>query len=115
MATNNFQGIKKKIKPSKTDFYTKLSVSATDFGNDSVDGQQPDIFIKFSPTCVMFLNENSTQVVEYSFDGITVHGELDPSLPSKGICFDNRRISYVWFRVKSGSSGPITVRIDAWG
>jgi len=117
MATNNFPKIKKKTHPSKRDFFTKLSIVATDFGSETVDLQQPDIIIKFPTTGVLFLNEGTlaTQVVEYSFDGITVHGELDPTLLSKGMSFDNRIVSTVWFRLKSGSVGPVTIRIEAWG
>lgn len=117
MATNNFPGLKKKTKPSKKDFFTKLSIVATDFGSDTVDLQQPDIFISFPTRGVLFLNEGTlaSQTVEYSFDGITVHGELNPTLLSKGISFDNRIIGTVWFRLKSGSTGPVTIRVEAWG
>jgi hypothetical protein len=117
MATNNFPRIGKKKIASKRDFYQKLSVTATDFGSTSVDGYQPDIMIPFSTVGIALLNEgtSATQVVEYSFDGITVHGELDPTLSSKGMMFDNRTVCLAWFRIKSGSTGPVTIRIDAWG
>lgn len=89
-------------------FYQKAAVSATSYAT------APDMVITFASLSVMFLNEG-TGVVEYSFNGTTTHGELDSTLASKGFTFDNRRISKIWFRVKSGSSGPITVRVDAWG
>ena len=114
MGTNNFN------KPRITDgfdpnFYQKVDVNWATFGGQT-DGNSPDIIITFPAQSVILLNEatTSSQVVEYSFNGQTVHGELDPSLPSRGLSFDNRVISKIWFRVKSGSAGPITVRVDSW-
>lgn len=112
---NNFPGVGKIKYGRDFNFYQKLDVVATDFGSESPSGQQPDMIITFPTQSVMFLNENTSGVIEYSFNGTTVHGELDPTLPSKAMTFDNRVISLIWFRVKSGSSGPITVRVDAWG
>lgn len=117
MPTNNYPGIGKKNFGRDFNFYKKIEVIATDFGSDSVDGQQPDTIITFPTQSIMFLNEESGagKVVEYSFNGNHVHGELDPELPSKGLVFDDRVASLIWFRIKSGSTGPITIRIDAWG
>jgi len=113
MPTNKFPGIGKKNFGRDFNFYEKINVVATDFGSESVDGQQPDIIITFPTQSVLFLNEG-TGVVEYSFNGNHVHGELDSSLPSKALSFDNRVISFIWFRLKSGNVGPITIRVDAW-
>lgn len=115
MTTNNFPYIGKKTHGRDFNFYQKIDVISTNFGSESVDGLQPDMIITFPTQTVMFLNEETSGVVEYSFNGNTVHGELDPTLPSKSLTFDNRVISLIWFRVKSGSSGPITIRVDAWG
>jgi hypothetical protein len=78
---------------------------------------QLSVAVLFPTQTVIFLNEKTlgTNVVEYSFNGNTVHGELDPLLPSRGLMFDNRSIGTIWFRVKSGSAGPVTIRVDAWG
>ena len=62
----------------------------------------------------MMLNENETGIVEYSFNGKNLHGELNPDLPTKGMTFQYRPIVRIWFRVKAGSFGPIVVRIDGW-
>lgn len=94
-------------------FFKKVAVSRTAFG-DPNDGYHPDFFIPFTTQAVIFLNEGAG-VVEYSFDGFNLDGELDSTLPSKGLTFDNRVICKIWFRVKAASSGPITVRVDAWG
>jgi hypothetical protein len=57
------------------------------------------------------LNEG-TGVIEYSFNGTTVHGDLTPGTPSQGLFFDNRRVSAIWFRMASGIA--CTVRVEAW-
>jgi len=90
-------------------FYKKVSVE------DSAFKEECDAIITFSTQTVMMLLENSSGVAEYSFNGNTVHGELNSSLPSRAISFDNRKISKIWFILRSGSPGPLTVRIDAWG
>jgi hypothetical protein len=90
-------------------FYEKIEVSSPDFN------EKLDVIITFSTQSVMMLLENTTGIVEYSFNGNTVHGELNSALPSRAIAFDNRVISKIWFRIKSGSPSPLTVRVDAWG
>lgn len=115
MPTNNFPNIGKKIHGRDFNFYQKLSVVSTDFGSDTISGEQPDMIITFTTQGVMFLNEATSGVIEYSFNGTTVHGELDPTNPSKAITFDNRVISLIWFRLKAGNAGPTVVRVDAWG
>lgn len=90
-------------------FYSKYTILNSAFQDEC------DTIITFSTTSVMMLLENTTGVVEYSFNGNTVHGELNAALPSRAIAFDNRVISKIWFRVASGSPSPLTVRVDAWG
>lgn len=113
MTTNNFPGVGYKTQGRDFNYYTKLAVSATTFGGSSVDGYQPDIIIKFPTYGLIFLNEGSG-VVEYSFNGTTIHGELDSTKASSGLSFDNRVVSLAWFRVKAGSTGPINISIHAW-
>jgi hypothetical protein len=112
--TNNFPNIGKKTYGRDFNFYQKLNVTATDFGSNSVNGVQPDMVITFPTQTVMFLNESTVGVVEYSFNGTTVHGELDPTLISKSLTFDDRVISLIWFKLKAGNAGPVTIRVDAW-
>lgn len=95
-------------------YFQKTAVNWSTFGGGASDGYGPDQIITFSTQGVMFLNEGSG-VVEYSFNGNTVHGELDSSKITAGLSFDNRVISMIWFRVKSGSTGPITISVQAWG
>src|SRR5260221_1689692 len=113
MTINRFPSIGKQTQGRDYNFYEVLDVNWTTYGGNSTNGVQPDMIITFSTRGVLFLNEG-TGVIEYSFNGNTTHGELDSTLSSKGIIFDNRVVSLIWFRVKTGSTGPIKVRVDAW-
>lgn len=116
MVTNNFPGVKYISIGKDYNFFQSASISATTFGGGSVDGYQPDMLITFSTHGVMFTNETAGQVVEYSFNGRTVHGQLDGATTSttRSLTFQNRAVSLIWFRLKSGSAGPATVTVTAW-
>lgn len=94
-------------------YFKKITVTWSNFGGGASDGYSPDIIIPFSTQGFLLLNEDSSSVVEVSFNGNTVHDELNPSLPSRGIAYDNRVNSLVWFRLKTGGSAVISIR--AWG
>lgn len=93
-------------------FFKKITVTWNAFGGGSSDGYGCDIVIPFATQGVMILNEDAASVVEVSFNGNVLHDELDPTLPSKGLTYDNRVISPIWFRLKSGATATISVR--AW-
>ena len=101
-------------------FFQKIAVSATGYGSNSADGYTCDAIITFPTYTVMFTNysaANATNsVVEYSFNGNITHGELNPLYPASiSKIFQNRVVSKIWFRVQSGSTGTITVAVEAWG
>lgn len=104
-------GIKKPVGRD-FNFFQKITVTWNSFGNGSADGYSPDMFITFPTTGIMLLNEDAVSVVECSFNGTTVHDELSQVAGSKDVSYDNRRISKIYFRLKSGSSAIISVR--AW-
>lgn len=101
MANNNF------IRPNKSktnfNFFKKLTVTASNF-----DGYQSDITIPFSTYTVTFFLESGSSV-QYSFDGVNVHGDMTSGQASATLTFQNRVISRAWFK------GTGTVRIEAWG
>lgn len=101
--------LEKNIVGRDFNFYKKIIVENFDFDEEC------NAIITFPTQTVMMLLENNIGVVEYSFNGNTVHGELNSALPSRAISFDNRKITKMWFRLRSGSTGPLTVRVDAWG
>lgn len=107
-----FAGINKKSFRDH-DYFQKVSVNWIAFGGGSTDGIGPDLIITFSTRNIMFLNEG-TGVVEYSFNGNRVHGELNSATVTQALSFDNRVVSTIWFRVKTGSTGPIIVSVQAW-
>jgi hypothetical protein len=116
MTTNKFPNIGYKTRGRDFNFYQALPITATTFGGGSTDGYQPDMIITFPTYGLIFTNETSGQIVEYSFNGNTVHGQLDGTSTSttRIMTFLNRQISTIWFRVKSGSSGTINVTVTAW-
>lgn len=88
-------------------FFKKITVSSSTFSNTC------DAIITFTTQSVSFLIVSGTGTIEYSFNGNTTHGDMDSSASSKGLVFDNRVVSKIWFKLTSG--GPVTVRIEAWG
>jgi hypothetical protein len=113
-----YPNVKKKKNADKNNFFQRLAVNWSQFGAPDgytlVDGYGPDIVIPFSTQSVSFLNEG-TGTIEYSLDGTTVHGDLISGTATAGLTFDNRVMSCIWFRIKTGSTGPINLRIEAWG
>lgn len=63
---------------------------------------------------LMLYNKHATAIVEYSFDGTNLHGELDPADGTRGKSFDWRHARKVWLRIKTGSTGPAVVSIESW-
>jgi hypothetical protein len=111
----------KKTQGVDSSFFQKIAVDWTTFGGgpgitDGYDGYSPDMCITFTTAGLMLLNlgSGSTNVVEYSFNGTTVHGELNPANASAGMTFDDRVQSLIWFRIQSGSTGPVVVSVQAW-
>jgi hypothetical protein len=90
-----------------TNFFEKLSITSTSFV----------VKAKWNFTslglALMVESSNITDVIQYSFDGETVHGDLTPTMPSEGIIFDNRFENTVWFRRATAGSSVI-VRVEAW-
>jgi hypothetical protein len=122
MPTNNFPNIGKVTYGYAHNYFNKLSVTWTVFGANAVDGYQPDMIINLlEPTYTVIITNltttttpAATSVIEYSFDGNTVHGELGNHINNLSLTFGNRVISTIWFRIQSGSSGPLEVSVQAW-
>lgn len=111
--TNIFPGVGY-ITHNDWNYFKKITVMATTFGGGSTDGYQPDLIVPFANIGFYFLNEG-TGIIEYSFTGLTVHGELDGSASSntKFLLFPNRVVNRVWYRIKAGSSSS-TISLNAW-
>jgi len=90
-----------------SNFFQKYRVSSTSF---EVVASWNFISIGIA---LMVESNNRNDVIQYSFDGETVHGDMTPTLPSEGIVFDNRFQSKVWFR-RATPGDPVVVRVEAW-
>lgn len=87
------------------------------FERVTVDGytyaDYADIQFKFRCSDMTFsLVWEGVGIIEYSFNGVNTHGDMESGEPTVAIPFDNCVVSGVWFRIKSGSGG--TVRIEGW-
>lgn len=93
---------------SKFNFFDEVSVATTDFADKYIHWN-------FISAGLLLLNESlvSGDIIEYSFDGTTVHGNLDPDLPSAGISRDSSHESAIYFRLKTAGSA-VTVRVEVW-
>jgi hypothetical protein len=116
MTTNNFPGIGFVTNGRNWNFFQKLAVTATSFGSNSVDGYQPDMIITF-PTAMVTFQLEGTGSIQYSFNGITVDGDMNSNTSgtdgyySESLVFENRVVSCIWFKLISGSP---TIRVEAW-
>ena len=113
--TNNYPGIgfsNGRIH----DIYQQFVVIGYNFGDQTLSGAQPDFVPLFSVQSWALQTEGTlaTHLVEFSLNGITVAGQLSPVLPSRAQFYDNRPLSKIWFRLASGSVGPVTVDLTAW-
>ena len=93
---------------SKFNFFERVSVSTVDF-EDHVSS------FGFISSGISLINTSSLagDVVEYSFDGSTLHGDLSPTFPNAALAFDNRFESRIWFRLKVAGPSAI-IRVEAW-
>jgi hypothetical protein len=88
-------------------FFDRLTVTNTDFNNIA------DVICQFKGAhkFLNMLNEDAV-VIEYSFNGNTVHGDLAISgSPGEEVEFPARVFSKIWFRVAAGTG---TVRVEAY-
>lgn len=92
---------------SKFNFFNRIVINTTNF---TLGGSW-----SFNSAGLILLVEStsSLDIIEYSFDGTTVHGDLTPGTPSQGISFDNRHECTVFLR-RSFEGGDVTVRIESW-
>lgn len=86
-------------------FFQKVNVSQTTFGGES------HIIFNFRNQCCFSMVNEGSGVVEYSFNGEVLHGDMTPGTSTEAMLFDNRRVSKIWFRVVSGTH---IVRVEAW-
>ncbi len=89
---------------SKFNYFRVILVDGYDFPT------VPQADFGLNPQAFTFLNRGN-HVIQYSFNGINVHGDLNSNDPSIGLAFDGRCESKVFFRALDGYG---TVRVEAW-
>lgn len=82
-------------------FFNKITVSNGSFNTNA------DLFIPFVTYTVSFQLESGS-LVQYSFNGSTIHGDLTSGKASASLIFENRVIGKIWFQ------GTGLVRVEAW-
>lgn len=96
------------IKPTTKifNFFDRFTVSTSNFSDTPVSWN-------FISCGIALLNEGASgNIVEYSFDGVNVHGDMDPDKPTAGMMFDARHLNKLYLRLKSGTSAA--VRVEVW-
>jgi len=84
-------------------YFNKLTVNVT----DGYFPSECQVLIPFMTYTITFDLESGGPL-EYSFNGITLHGDMTSGQASQSLVFENRVISKIWFR------GSGVVRIEAW-
>jgi len=84
---------------ANTSFFVKVEVT------DSNWPASPQIDFGFTTSAFSLLNLDGSTTVEYSFDGSTLHGDLEPGTSSAGLVFDNRLEDSIYLRAASNAKG----------
>lgn len=95
-------------KPLKKtfNFFDRLTITSGNFSSHVVSWD-------FISAGIALINEGTSgNIIQYSFDGVNVHGDLDPDTASSGIIFDSRHQCKIYFRLSSGTSA--NVRVETW-
>jgi len=96
--------------PGLVDAFNRVSV-ATDNFNDM------EISWTFIAEHILLSLEGSVSgdIIEYSFDGINLHGDMKGRTVSESIAYDNRLRCKIWLRRNASSpTSSISVRVEAW-
>ena|SRR3972149_1802208 len=86
-------------------YFSKITVDGYNFSNES------DIYLNIRGQQTFSLINEGSAVIEYSFNGNTLHGDLTPNSPTAALFFDNRRVTAIWFRTTAPGQ---VVRVEAW-
>lgn len=90
-------------------YFARLPISSSSFSTNS------DVTFAFSGNPSFSLINEGSGVIEYSFNGSSVAGDLVPGTPSAAMAFNHRGYSSVWFKLKSGSASNLRIEATANG
>jgi len=88
-------------------YFKKVDVTWGTFNNNA----DAAVTLK-TKNSILLINEGNS-IVEVSFNGNTVHGELNPSNGTGSLKIDDTSIVKIWFRLKTGKSSIIRIQNDA--
>lgn len=96
--------------PGLIDAFNRVSVTTDNFDDMEINWT-------FNAEHILLSLEGaiSGDIVEYSFNGINMHGDMRGRTTSEAVAYDNRLRNKIWLRRNSSSpSSSITIRIEAW-
>ena len=89
---------------SKYNYFSVITVDGYEFPI------KPQVVFPFNSQGFTLLNRGS-HIIFYSFDGTTIHGDLNPADASRNLSFDTRNECKIWF---AGLDGYGTCRVESW-
>lgn len=87
--------------------FEKIPVSSPSFQ------VEPDLILDLLDNqSILFVNQNNGSV-EISFDGSTIHAELNPNIGTGSLAIENFTFNKIWFRLSSGVATTVLVQNNA--
>ena len=93
-------------------FFRKLFVTSNTFAHNT--NSDADVVFNFRFQVGFSLINEGTSVVQYSFNGNTLHGDMTPGTSSAALFFNHRSVSQIWFRKEDADGYDGYVRVEAW-
>jgi hypothetical protein len=90
----------------KFNFFIKVTVDETTFPTTA------QILVPLKGMQGFLIGNEGSSVIQYSFDGINVHGDLTPTSPTDSLLFTNRPAYTIWLCTPNGGSS--LCRFEAW-
>lgn len=87
-------------------YFYKATITVTSFP------ATPQISVYIPYVQGFMIGNEGSAVLQYSFDGITVHGDCTPSSPTASLLFINRPCSALYLCAPAG--GSVICRFEAW-
>lgn len=84
-------------------FFDQLTFANTNFK------QKADVVVNIKYVDSFYMINTGDEVIQYSFNGTDVHGDMTPGKGSEALSFTNRRVDHIWFRSPSGNSASVSV------
>ncbi len=87
-------------------FFIKVTASGTGFPTPA------NIVVPIKWVSGFLIGNEGSVVIQYSFDGKNIHGDMTPNSPTDSLLFTNRPCSALWLCTPNG--GSALCRFEAW-